>query len=63
MFQMKEQDDPNGMEISNLPGKEFKGMVIKILMKLRKRIKEHSENFNKDLESIKRPIRAEQYNN
>jgi len=35
---------------NNLPDKEFKEMVIKILSKLRKRIKEHTENFNKELE-------------
>ena len=39
-------------------------MVIKILTKLRKRIKEHNENFNKELDNIKKePIRAEEYNN
>ena len=31
-------------------------MVIKILSKLRKKIKEHTENFNKELENIKIPI-------
>ena len=35
---------------NNLPDKEFKEMVIKILSKLRKRIQEHTENFNKELE-------------
>ena len=34
------------MEIRNLPGKEFKAIVIKMFTKLR-RIDEHSENFNK----------------
>lgn len=48
---MKEQDktsekDLNNMEIRNLPGKEFKAIVIKMFTKLR-RIDEHSENFNK----------------
>ena len=41
---------------NNLPDKEFKEMVIKILSKLRKKIKEHTENFNKELENIKIPI-------
>ena len=31
-------------------------MVIKILSKLRKGIKEHTENFNKESENIKIPI-------
>lgn len=34
------------MEISNLPGKEFKVMFIKMLTELRRRDK-HSKNFNK----------------
>jgi len=36
------------MEISNLPDKEFKVMVINMLTKLRRRMDEHSENFNKE---------------
>ena len=51
MFQMKEQDktpeELSEMEISNLPDKEFKVMIIKMLNKLRRRIAEHSEKFNK----------------
>ena len=48
MFQSKEQDktseeELNEMEISNLPDKELKVMVIKILTELRRRIDEHSE--------------------
>ena len=34
-------------QINNLSGKEFKAIVIKILTELRKRIDEHSENFDK----------------
>lgn len=37
------------MEVSDLPDKEFKIMVIKILIKLRRRTGEHSENFNKKI--------------
>ena len=49
---MEEQDktpgkDPNETEISNLPDKAFKPMVIKMLTKFEKRTEEHSENFNK----------------
>ena len=42
------------MERSSLPDKEFKAMVIKMLTKLDKRTEEHSENFNKELENIKK---------
>ena len=41
------------MEISNLPDKYFKVMVIKILIKLRRRMDELSENFNKVSEKKK----------
>ena len=51
---MKEEDKKkvqkkafNGMEISNLPDKEFKIKVTKILTELRRRIDEHSENSTK----------------
>lgn len=37
------------MEISNLPDKELKVMVIKMLSDLRRRMDEYSENFNKEL--------------
>ena len=36
---------------SNLPDKEYK--VLRMLTELGKRIDEHSENFNKELENIK----------
>ena len=39
------------MEINNLPSKEFKVNIIKILNELR-RMYEHSEKFNKELENI-----------
>jgi len=41
------------MEINNISHKEFKVMVIKILTRLKRRVKELSENFNKEIESIK----------
>ena len=51
------------MEINNLPDKEFKAIII-MLTELGKRIEEHSENFNKGLEDIKKePVRVEEYNN
>ena len=38
----------------NLPDKEFKTIVVRILTKVKKRIDEHNENFNKKLEYIKK---------
>lgn len=56
MFQMKEQDKTTGeslseMQISNLPDKEFKVMVIKILTELGRAMDEHNENLNKEREN------------
>ena len=53
MSQMKEQDktsekELNETEISSLPDKGFKIMVIKILNELRRTMEKHSENFKKD---------------
>ena len=42
----------NKMEISNLPDKEFKVMVIRMLTELGRRMSEHSESFNKEGENI-----------
>ena len=51
MLQTKEQEKniKNSLmkQINNLSGKEFKAIVITILTELRKRIDEHSENFDK----------------
>ena len=59
MLQVKGQDkisekELNETEISNLPEKRFKLMVIKILSEFRRRLEEHSENFNKKMENIKK---------
>ena len=40
------------MEISNLPDKVLKTLVIKMLNRLRGKIDELSENFNKETENI-----------
>ena len=51
-------------QINNLPDKEFKALVIRMLMELRKRIDKHSENFNKEPENIKKKkVRDEENNN
>ena len=51
---MKEQDKTSReknlnetTELSNLPDKEFKVMVLKMLTELGRRMDRHSENFNK----------------
>ena len=41
------------MEINNLPDKEFKVMVIKMLTDFR-RVDEHSKSFNKEIENIRK---------
>ena len=38
----------NKMEISDLPDKEFKVMVIRMLTEVRERMDEHNEHFNKE---------------
>lgn len=53
MFQTKKQDKisdkkPNEVEISNLPDKEVKAMIIKIVTELERRVDEYYENFSKE---------------
>ena len=59
MFQKREQDkssekELNKKEINNLPGKEYKLIVITMLTDLGRRIDEYSSNFNKELGNIKK---------
>ena len=42
------------MEISHMPHREFKVMVIKILARLEKRVEDLSETFNKERTNIKK---------
>lgn len=64
IFQTKEQNKTpekklNEMETSNMPDKEFKTMILKMLNEL-ERIDELIESFNKEIENIKKePIRTE----
>ena len=62
MYQMKEQDKTlekqlNEVEIGNLPEKEFRIMIVKMIQDLGKRmeakIEKMKEMFNKDLEELK----------
>lgn len=41
-------------QMNNLPDKEFKALVIRMLTELGKRTDEYSENFNTELENIKK---------
>lgn len=62
MFQMTEQDknvkkkkkktNLNKTELRNMPNKKFKGMIIKILTRLDRRVDELTYNINKDTENI-----------
>ena len=62
MSQMKEQDKTpenqlNEVDIGNLPEKEFRIMIVKMIQDLGKRmeakIEMMQESFNKDLEELK----------
>ena len=62
MYQMNEQDKTpekqlNEVEIGNLPEKEFRIMIVKMIQDLGKRleakIEKIQEMFNKDLEELK----------
>ena len=63
MYQMKKQDKTpekqlNEVEIGNLPGKEFRRVIVKMIQDLGKRmeakIEKMQEMFNKDLEELKK---------
>lgn len=54
---MKKQDktsekDLNEMDIDDLPDKDFKYIVLDVLMKLGRRMHEQSENFSDEMEHI-----------
>ena len=57
--QMKEQSktpphQTNEEEISSLPEKEFRVMIVKVIQNLGNRMEKIQETFNKDLEELKR---------
>ena len=57
--QMKEKsknpsDETNEEEISSLPEKEFRVMIVKVIQNLGNRMEKIQEMFNKDLEELKR---------
>ena len=70
MLQIKEQDKNlqeqlNEEEIGNLPEKEFRIMIVKMIQNLGKRMEAQTENiqemFNKETEELKN--KDEQHNN
>lgn len=59
MFQTKEQDkppeiNPNKIEMSDLPYREFKILITKMFTEVRRAMPKRSENFNKETENIKK---------
>ena len=63
----KENDtlSQNQTEVNNLPDKELKVIVIKMLTELGRIMNEHDENFNKDgkyTKVLNRSHRAKEYN-
>ena len=64
----KLQDQINEEELGNLPEKEFRVMIVKMIKNLRSRmeaqIEKIQEIFNRDLEELKnKQTRDEQHNN
>ena len=58
MSQMKEQgknlqDQINEEEVGNLPEKEFRVMIVKMIQNLGSRMEKIQGTFNKDLEELK----------
>ena len=47
------QDKINECKIGNLPEKEFRVMIVKMIPNLRNRMEKIQETFNKDLEELK----------
>ena len=47
------QDQMNKEEIGNLPEKEFRVMIVKMIQNLRNRMEKVQETFNKDLGKLK----------
>ena len=57
MFQIKQkkfEQATSEMKINNLTDKQFKILVMKMLTELGETIDEQSDNFNKELENMKK---------
>ena len=46
------QDQINEDEIGNLPEKEFRAKIVRMIQNLRNRMEKIQETFNKDLEEL-----------
>ena len=58
------QDQINEEEIGNIPEKEFRVMIVKMIQKLGNRMEEIQDMFSNDLEELKMMTNSdEQYNN
>ena len=58
MYQMKEKDKTpekqlNEVDIGDLPEKEFRIVIVKMIQDLGNRMEKIKETFNKDLEELK----------
>ena len=51
---MRETSDKAANKTNNLPDKEFKALIIRMLTELGKIMDEHNENLNKELENIRK---------
>ena len=51
---MRETSDKAANKTNNLPDKEFKALIIRMLTDLGKIMDEHNENLNKELENIRK---------
>ena len=71
VFQMKDQDktaeELSDVDVSNLPEKEFRVMIVKVIQDLGRKMDAQIDKlqgfFNKELENIKNNQTVEQYNN
>ena len=68
---MKDQDktaeELSDVDVSNLPEKEFRVMIVKVIQELGRKMDAQIDKlqgfFNKELENIKNNQTVEQYNN
>ena len=48
------EEELREVEISNVPNEEFKAIIIKLLNEFERKMDENRENFNQELENIKK---------
>ena len=57
------QDQINEDEIGNLPEKQFRVMIVKMIPNLRNRMEKIQETCNKDLEEVKSKRKSDEQHN